>query len=88
MTFEDLQAQWADYDKKLDQSIRLNAALLRASRAGRVRSALRWLWPFVVADLLVNLVLVVALGVFIASHVSDAAFVAPAVFWMSLQSVR
>jgi hypothetical protein len=79
MTFENLQEQWAACDEKLDQSIRLNTALLRESRVSQARSVLRWLSPFVVADLLVNLILVVALGAFIASHVSDAAFIAPAI---------
>jgi hypothetical protein len=79
MTFENLQEQWADCDKKLDLSIRLSTALLRESRVRQARSALGWLSPFVVADLLINLVLVIALGVFIASHVTSPAFVAPAI---------
>lgn len=79
MTFENLQEQWAACDKKLDLSIRLNTALLRESRVSQARSALRWLSPFVVADLVVNLVLVITLGAFIASHVGDAVFVAPAI---------
>jgi hypothetical protein len=79
MTFENLQEQWAACDKKLEQSIRLNTALLRESRVSQARSALRWLSPFVVVDLLVNLMVVIALGAFIASHVSEVAFVAPAI---------
>jgi hypothetical protein len=79
MTFEDLQEQWAVCDKKLEQSIRLNTALLRETRVGQARSTLRWLSPFVVADLLVNLMVVVALGVFIASHVRDPVILAAAI---------
>jgi hypothetical protein len=79
MTLDYFQELWADCDKKLDLSIRLNTRLLRESRVSGARSALRWLTPFVVAELLINLVLVIALGAFIASHVHQAAFVAPAI---------
>jgi len=79
MTFENLQEQWVACDKKLDLSIRLNTALLRESLVSQARSALRWLSPFVVAELVCTLVVVIALGAFIASHVRDVAFVAPAI---------
>ena len=77
MALEDLRNQWADYDRKLDASLRLNARLLRESGLGRTRSVLTRLSIRVVGDLVINLVLVIALGLFVANHFDQPRFLLP-----------
>lgn len=78
MALQELKDQWADYDRKLDASLRLNATLLRESSLGRTRSVLTRLVYRVVGDLVINLVLVVALGMFMANHFDQPRFLVPA----------
>jgi hypothetical protein len=77
MALEDLEDKWADYDRKLDASLRLNARLLRESGLGRTRSMLTRLLVRVVGDLVVNLVLLIALGLFVANHFDQPRFLVP-----------
>ena len=78
MALQELKDQWADYDRKLDASLRLNASLLRESGLGRTRSVLTRLLYRVVGDLVINLALVVALGMFMANHFDQPRFLVPA----------
>ena len=79
MELEDLKDRWAEYDRKLDASIRLNTRLLRESGLNKADSALKRLSRFIFVELLVNFGVVVCLGMFIASHVRDVPFLVPAV---------
>jgi len=79
MNLDDFKDQWAAYDKKLDMSIQLNARLLRESSLGKTRSALRWLYPTIVLDLLQDLALVILLGFFVANHFRSPGFLIPAI---------
>ena len=78
MALQELKDQWADYDRKLDASLRLNVSLLRESGLGRTRSVLTRLLYRVVGDLVINLALVVALGMFMANHFDQPRFLVPA----------
>lgn len=78
MELQDLQAAWANYDKKLETSLRLNTTLLREFNLNKVDSALRRLFRFIVFEVLIDLAAVVALGMFIASHVRELPFLVPA----------
>lgn len=78
MELDDFKDRWAEYDRKLDTSIRLNTTLLRESGMGRARSALQRLSLAVIVALLINLVAAVILGTFMANHVREIQFLAPA----------
>lgn len=77
MALEDFKDEWADYDRKLDASLRLNARLLRESGLGRTRSVLTRLLVRVVGDLVINLALVIALAMFVANHLDQPRFLVP-----------
>ena len=79
MNLDTLKAQWADHDQKLDTYIQLNTKLLRELNIGKARSALQKLSRNVFEELVFDLIVVIALGVFMADHFSQWAFLAPAV---------
>jgi hypothetical protein len=78
MDLQDLKNRWAEYDRKLEGSLRLNTRLLREVNLSRVDSALKRLSRLLVFELLVDLGAVVALGMFIAGHAGEVRFLAPA----------
>jgi hypothetical protein len=78
MELQDLKNKWAEYDSKLDASIRLNAQLLRESVLSRANTVLTRLSRSILAELIVNFAAVVLLGAFIADHVGHPRFVVPA----------
>jgi hypothetical protein len=79
MDLQDMKDRWAEYDRKLETSFRLNTGILRELNLGRVDSALKRLSRLVAFELLVNLGAAAALGMFIASHIGEVRFLAPAV---------
>lgn len=79
MDLDDLKDQWNEYDRKLDASLRLNTRLLGESGLNKAESALKRLSRFIVVSLLVNVLALVSLGMFTASHVSEVHFFVPAV---------
>jgi hypothetical protein len=79
MDIDVLQAKWAEHDRKLDLSIRLNRQLLMATNMNRVRTPLRRFAFFAGLEAAVGLVLPVILGQFIYAHWTEPRFVLPAV---------
>ena len=79
MELQDLKNRWAEYDRKLDASLRLNTRILREINLDRVDSALKRLTRLIVFELLLDLAAVIALGAFIVSHIGEVRFLAPAV---------
>jgi MFS family permease len=79
MELDELKAQWAEHDRKLDQSIRLNRQLLRDSYTRRARFALWRLAAMLAAGSIFTLVVIVFLGGFIAHNWFVPRFVWPAV---------
>lgn len=79
MELDDLKDRWNDYDRKLDASLRLNTRVLREVGLDRVGSSLKRLTRVIVFELLMGLVAAVALGSFIADHLGEMRFLAPAV---------
>ncbi len=79
MDLQEMKDRWTEYDRKLDTSLRLNTRILREINLSRVDSALKRLTRLIVFELLMDLGAVVALGMFIASHVGEMRFLAPAV---------
>jgi hypothetical protein len=78
MELQDLKNLWAEYDRKLDTSLRLNSRIWRELNLSRVDSALKRLSRLLVFELLMNLAVVMALGWFIAEHAGEMRFLAPA----------
>ena len=79
MNFEDWKNQWAAYDKKLETSMRLNLKLLRESSSHKAKSTLRRMSFFIGVELVIDLAAVIVLGMFIANHVREPAFLATAI---------
>lgn len=78
MELDDFQKCWQANDARLDEVIRLNRRMLRATELEGTRTAmarLRWSLGF---ELGMGLVSVVALGAFIAANVREPRFVVPA----------
>jgi hypothetical protein len=72
------QAKWAEQDRKLEVSIRLNRQLLKAINMNRVRSPLRRFAFFQSAEALMGLAVTGLLGQFIYQHWAEPRFVIPA----------
>jgi hypothetical protein len=79
MELDALKEKWAEHDRKLDVSIRLNRQLLMAANMNLVRSPLRRLAFFVGLGALIGLIGPVILGQFIYQHWAEPRFVLPAV---------
>ena len=79
MNLEELKLNWAAYDQKLDTSIRLNLQLLNTIKLNKTQSAMQRLIAILALDLVVNVIIVVCLGSFIADHIAAPRFVIPAV---------
>jgi hypothetical protein len=79
MELDALKEKWAEHDRKLDVSIRLNRQLLMAANMNRVRSPLRRLALFMGLGALIGLIGPVILGQFIYQHWAEPRFVLPAV---------
>ncbi len=78
MDLQEMKDRWADYDRKLEASLRLNTRVLREINLGRVDSSLKRLSRLLVFELLADLAAVVILGMFIAGHAGEMRFLAPA----------
>ncbi|HEX5720418.1 MAG TPA: hypothetical protein VF179_29960 [Thermoanaerobaculia bacterium] len=79
MELQDMKDRWNEYDRKLDASLRLNTRVLREFGLNRVDSSLRRLTRLIVFELLMGLLAAVMLGSFIADHLGEMRFLAPAV---------
>lgn len=77
---EEVRAKWAEHDRKLETSIRLNRRLLRESYRRRAQFALWRLAAMLGAGSLTVLAFIVSLGVFIHSNLGMPQFLWPAVF--------
>ena len=79
MELDELKEKWAEHDRKLDESIRLNRRLLRDSYTRRARFALWRLAAMLAAGSILTLVVIVSLGRFIAQNWSMPKFAWPAI---------
>jgi hypothetical protein len=79
MELDELKAKWAEHDRKLDLSIRLNRQLVHETYARRARFALCRLAVMLAAGSLFMLAIVVFLGGFIARTWGMPRFTVPAV---------
>jgi hypothetical protein len=77
MNLDELQQMWAEHDKRLDQSLRLNVQLLREVHLGHARSVLsrlRWMIGFEFAT---DALLVLWLGSYAVDHLGELRFGVP-----------
>jgi len=72
------QRKWAEQDRKLDVSIRLNRQILSATKMNRARSALQRLAVFVALESVITFALIIVLGSFVGDHIAMPRFVVPA----------
>ena len=79
MNLEDLRDQWMAQNQKLEKSLRLTAAPLRESVSRKASGALSRLSRSIWIELLFNFVAVFLLGSFIADHIREMQFLAPAI---------
>ncbi|HEX5229509.1 MAG TPA: hypothetical protein VFW44_17480, partial [Bryobacteraceae bacterium] len=79
MELDELKIQWAAYDRKLDESIRLSRQLLRETYTRRARFALWRLAGTLALGSILLLPIIVGLGGFIAVHWSRPKLSVPAI---------
>jgi MFS family permease len=79
MELDELKEKWAEHDRKLDQSLRLNRQLLREMYTRRAKFALGRLAAMLAAGSLFMLIVIVLLGRFIALHWSTPRVSLPAI---------
>jgi hypothetical protein len=76
---DEWKEKWAEYDRKLDASLRLNRRLMRESYTARARWALRRLAAMLALGSILTLAVIVWLGRFIAVNWPAARFTVPAI---------
>ena len=79
MELDELKVKWAEHDRKLDESIRLNRQLLRDTYTRRAKFALWRLAGMLAIGSITMLVVIVSLGRFIAQNWSTPRFTFPAI---------
>lgn len=79
MDLQEMKDRWMEYDRKMEASLRLNTRILREMNLSRVDSSLKRLSRVIIFELLASLGVVIALGMFIAGHIQEMRFLAPAV---------
>ena len=80
MDLDELKEKWINYDRKLDESLRLNRQLLQAMKLPRAKSALQRLAMLLSLESVLWLVGIVALGQFIYRSITMTRFALPAAF--------
>ena len=73
MELEELKKSWSDYHEKLDRNLRLNQSILKEINLNKMKSKMRRMMTFRVAEALCFLVIVIALWGFIAANLSLSA---------------
>ena len=80
MELDELREKWAEHDRKLDTTLRLNRRLLREKYTGRTQFAMRRLAVLLALGSASLLAVIVSLGAFIHNNFGMPRFVWPAVF--------
>jgi hypothetical protein len=78
MDLDSLKEKWAEYDRKLDDVIRLNHRILTATTMNRARSSLQRVAMLLAVESVIWFVIIVALGSFMSGHMSLPRFALPA----------
>ena len=78
MELDELKKKWIDYDRKLDESLRLNWQPLKTMKLSRARSALQRLAALLALESVFWFAGIAALGLFIYRHITLMQFALPA----------
>ncbi|SRR5216683_3495392 len=78
MDLDEMKQKWAEQDRKLDESIRLNRELVNVAKLNGARSALQRMTVFLGMGAAVWFVITGALGSFIYDHIGNPALAVPA----------
>ena len=78
MDLDELKDKWAEYDRKLNENLRLNRQFFKATRLSRVRSALRRFAIILGLEAPFWFLCIVALGHFLYRHITLLRFALPA----------
>jgi len=80
MDLDELKEKWINYDRKLDENLRLNRRLLQGMKLPRAKSALQRLAIGLSLESVLWLVPIVVLGQFIYKNITMLRFALPAAF--------
>ncbi len=78
MELEALKKSWEQYDKKLDQYLKLNQRIFKEMNLTKTRSSLLSILIFRIVEAVIFLAAILALGTFIGNHCGSFQFVIPA----------
>ncbi|MBV8530288.1 MAG: hypothetical protein JO104_03150 [Candidatus Eremiobacteraeota bacterium] len=79
MEIQEMKDLWAQSNRKLEASLRLNTVLLQQWNLRKADSSLKRLARGIAFELIVNVVGIVLIGAFIADHLREPQFLVPAV---------
>jgi hypothetical protein len=71
-----LRSRWARASDRLDANLHLDVAAMRAALAARTRRSVRFQFPCLAFELLLDLTLVLALAAFVVTHARDPLYLA------------
>jgi hypothetical protein len=78
LDLDEMKQRWVEYDRKLDESIRLNRRVLSVTNLNGARSALQRMAVFLSVEAVVWFAIVMAIGNFIYQHIGSLRFALPA----------
>lgn len=79
MNLDDIKNQWSAFDKKLDNSIKLNTLLLKEVSLNKTNSYLRRLSVSIYTELILSFLVLLILGNFIWNNLYHIKFLIPAI---------
>jgi hypothetical protein len=79
MNFDDIKNQWSAFDKKLDNSIKLNTMLLKEISLNKTNSYLRRLSISIYIELILGFLVLMILGNFMWNNLYHIKFLIPAI---------
>ncbi len=79
MEIEEIKNRWAETNRNLETSVRLNKVLLQQLNLGKANTLLTGLSRGIAFELIVNVIGIVLLGAFAADHIREPRFLLPAV---------
>lgn len=79
MNFDDIKNQWSAFDKKLDNSIKLNTLLLKEVSLNKTNSYLRRLSLSIYIELILSFFVLMILGNFMWNNLQEIKFLVPAI---------
>ena len=76
---DEMQAKWADYNTKLDTSIKLSQQILTEKRLGGTKWRLHWITFELALEIAGNSIATLLIGQFAFAHRTEAKYLVPAI---------